>query len=323
MRVALLTTAALAAISCGHAFAPSHRQLKTRSMALNSAIAAQLPDPYKNLPWNTEREEQRKQRRLTIENASLFRELGLPEDATYEDVAAKTKHLIELTNELPKNEGIKKKIKIEIARDKIYQIRLNERIAGVREEQEDAARVSKLEEEGIEGLQAMTTDSVDDIIKPKKKLRIPIVTPLAEYFQSIIKPPDEQYRNRNLLIWGGSTLFCLLLPSMTEGFARMNWLPAGGMMGYRGMPVPETGGGYNPFRGRRNKAHQIQAVGIAIFAWVFAKGVAETVVMKVPAMAASRSAEWFKFAIVQAMMGTLVMYIQTYKEDQVGKDLMV
>lgn len=67
-------------------------------------------------------------------------------------MASKTKHLISLTEDLPKNEGIKKKIKIEIARDKIYQIRLNERIAGVRTEQEDAARVQKLEDEGLDGL---------------------------------------------------------------------------------------------------------------------------------------------------------------------------
>ena len=156
--VALLsTTAALAAIiPTSHAFAPpsSHRQSKSRSLALNSAIAAvpSIPNPYKNLPWVTEREERRKQHRLTRENAALFRELGLPEDATYEDVAAKTKRLIALTEELPKNEGIKKKIKIEIARDKIYQIRLNERIAGVRTEQEDAARVQAWEEEGVDGV---------------------------------------------------------------------------------------------------------------------------------------------------------------------------
>lgn len=98
-------------------------------------------------------------------NAALFRELGLPEDATYEDVASRTKHLIELTHlaqggvdntdgasTTNKNTSIKQRIQIEIARDKIYQIRLNERISGVRAEQDDAARVSKLEESGIEGL---------------------------------------------------------------------------------------------------------------------------------------------------------------------------
>ena len=119
-----------------------------------------MPNPYEGLPWNIERQEKRKARRLSIDNAALFRELGLPEDATYEDVASRTEHLIELTHlavdnagsGAAKNEGIKRRIKIEIARDKIYQIRLNERISGVRAEQDDAARVSKLEESGIEGL---------------------------------------------------------------------------------------------------------------------------------------------------------------------------
>lgn len=328
MKVALLSTAVLATISGSIAFAPSPpQQSKTRSMALNSAISAvpsKVPNPYKNLPWNTEREEKRNQRRLTRENAALFRELGLPQDATYEDVASKTEHLISLTEDLPKNEGIKKKIKIEIARDKIYQIRLNERISGVRAEQEDAARVSKLEEEGIDGLIAMTSDSVDDIVKPKQKLRIPVITGLVEYFQSIIKAPDEKWRNRQIVIWGLSTLVCLINPPLTEGFARVNWMPAGGMMGYRGMPGNEDlGSGYNPFRGKRNKKHQVQAMGIAIAAWVLAKSLGETVVAKVPAMAASRSAEWFKFAIVQATLGSLTSFIQTYKEGEDGPELMI
>ncbi|KAL3766032.1 hypothetical protein ACHAWU_002747 [Discostella pseudostelligera] len=330
MKIILLSTAALAATSC-YAFAPSHlshhQPKATRSLALNSAISAvpsKLPNPYQNLPWVTEREEKRKQRRLTLDNAALFRELGLPEDATYEDVEAKTKFLISLTEGLPKNEGIKKRIKIEIARDKIYQIRLNERITGVRQEQEDAARVTKLEEEGTDGLVAMTTDNIDAIIKPKEKMRIPVVSGLVEYFQSIIVPPDEAWRKRQLIIWGASTLLCLIVPTLTEGFARVNWLPAGGMMGYRGMPgMGEDADGFNPYRGKRNKKHQLQAMMIAVFGWVMARSVAETVVSKIPAMAASRSAEWFRFAIVQASLGTLVSYIQTYKEGEDNPELMI
>ena len=174
MKVSILSAIAMAVVAsstftCCRAFAPpapghhrrspGRRQSGYRSLALNSAISARagpglpkLPNPYEGLPWNAEREERRKQRRLAIANAALFRELGLPEDATYEDVAARTKHLIDLAADLPKNEGIKRRIKIEIARDKIYQIRLNERISGVRAEQEDAARVSKLEEAGVDGL---------------------------------------------------------------------------------------------------------------------------------------------------------------------------
>jgi hypothetical protein len=56
------------------------------------------------------------------------------------------------TGSMSKIESIKRRIKIEIARDMIHRIRLNERISGVRAEKDDAARVSKLEESGIEGL---------------------------------------------------------------------------------------------------------------------------------------------------------------------------
>jgi hypothetical protein len=290
------------------------------SQALNSAISAlpSLPNPYKNLPWITEREQQREQRRLTNANAALFRELGLPEDATYEDVAAKTDHLIELAAG-----DIKKKIRVEIARDKIYMIRLNERITGVRRENDDAYIASKWEEKGREGLVELT-DSVDDIIKPKAAFKIPVISGLIEYFQSIYKPPDENWTKRQAVIWGASTLVCLISPPLTENFARLNWLAAGGMMGYRGMPGMENReAGYNPFRGKRNKKHQVQAMGIAIMLWVVAKGMAESVVMKFPALAASRSCEWFKFAIVQGALGLATAFIQTYKEGEDSGELMI
>lgn len=166
-------------------------------------------------------------------------------------------------------------------------------------------------------------DSVDDIVKPKQKLRIPIISNLADYAMSIYTPPDAEWRKRCIVIWGASTLLCLINPPMTEGFARLNWLPAGGLMGYRGMPGnEERGQGYNPFRGKRNKKHQIQAMGIAIFAWIMARTLAENVVARVPAMAVSRSAEWFRFAIVQGALGTLCSYVQTYKEGEDSPELM-
>lgn len=322
-----LAAAALASAALGGAFAPSPLRPRTTSRPL-TARAAALPaivaDPYRNLPWNVARREAREARRLTYDNAALFRELGLPEDATYEDVAAMTEHLIGLTAGLPKNEALKKKIKIEIARDKIYQIRLNERISGVRQEQEDAARVSKLEDEGIDGLIAMTTTSADDILKPKAKLRIPLFSNLFEWFQSIYTPPDEAWRKRCITVWGLATLACLALPPLVENFSPMQWLPAGGMIGFRGMPVPEGGeGGFNPYRGKRNKKHNLQAIAIAIPAWVLARSVSHWAVAHVPFMAASKSADWFRFAIVQGLLCTLVMYTQTYKEGEEGGDLMI
>ncbi|EJK66174.1 hypothetical protein THAOC_12922 [Thalassiosira oceanica] len=328
------TAAALASVSCGSAFAPSRTHQSspasvTRGTPLSSSAIAAVPkmsNPYKNLPWNTDREEAREIRRLTLENAALFRELGLPEDATYEDVDTVTKQLIALTEDpsLPKNEGLKRKIKIEIARDKIYQIRLNERITGVRDGAgEKAEAADKWDEGGLLALQELG-DSVDDIIKPKKKLRIPIISGLIEYSQSIYQPPDDQWKNRQITIWGLSTLFCLLVPTLTEGFFRLNWLPAGGIMGYRGMPgMEDVGSGYNPFRGKRNKKHQVQAIMISLFLWTVGRGLAYTFVSRIPAMATSRSEQWFRFALVQGMLGTACSFLQTYKGDEGNPELMI
>mmetsp|Transcript_12527 Transcript_12527/g.25651 ORF Transcript_12527/g.25651 Transcript_12527/m.25651 type:complete len:179 (+) Transcript_12527:860-1396(+) len=165
---------------------------------------------------------------------------------------------------------------------------------------------------------------VSDIIKPKKE-RVPITQrlPLVPYFLSIIKPPDAAWQKRQITIWSLSTLLCLFLPSLTESALRINWLPAGGMMGYRGMNIESGDGGFNPYRGRRNKIHQVKAMGIAIMIWLAARGVAESVVSRVPAMAMSRSAEFFKLCIVQAALGFSTMWIQTYKDGEDTPDLMI
>ena len=144
----------------------------------------------------------------------------------------------------------------------------------------------------------MTSDSVDDIVKLKKALWIPVISPLAEYMQSVIVAPNTKRRNRQLAVW--EILVYLVVPTLMDGFARVNWLPAKVyVMGYHSMPgMEDTRDRYNPFRGKRNKKHQIQAIGIAVFAWILAKSVSKKAVMKIPAMAVSRSMEWFKFVIV-------------------------
>ena len=231
----------------------------------------------------------------------MFRELGIPVTATYEEVKECTDRLIELY----KND-VKKRIQVEVARDKIYMIRLNESIESV-ESSKKSERMA----------------APEDDYEVAAPFRIPVLSGLVEYAQSIYKPPDDKWKNRQFIIWGLSTLFCLINPPMTESFARVNWLAAGGMMGYRGMPGMENKEpGYNPFRGRRNKAHQVQAMGVSIAIWVVAKWLAESVVMKVPAMVASRSCEWFKFAIVQGLLLLSCLNIQTYKGEG-GKDLMI
>jgi hypothetical protein len=91
-----------------------------------SLQAAPIPNPFRSLPWNVEREERRKAQKLRLERSALHRELGIAEDATYEEIVAATDALIARADG-----DIKRKIQIEVAKDKILQIRLNERLAGL------------------------------------------------------------------------------------------------------------------------------------------------------------------------------------------------
>lgn len=77
------------------------------------------------------------------ERNALHRQLGIAEDATYEDIVAATDSLIAKAGD-----DLKAKVKIEIAKDKILQIRLNERLAGLNTATKDARAQSRFEQEG-------------------------------------------------------------------------------------------------------------------------------------------------------------------------------
>lgn len=291
--------------------------------ALPASLSSILPsfeNPYAKLPWKLQRIEERKTRKNTLDNAALYRDLGLPADASYENVRDKTAFLIA---EAEAAGDIKARIQVEIARDRIYQIRLNERELGLDVATIEAKRASSYDKRDFTSM----TDTVDDVIEKKVAVEERSI-PIISWLISCIKPPDEKYRNRQIAVWGGISLLCLINPPLVEGASKVQWLPAGGMMGYRGMGIEDMGGGggggrYNPFRGRRNKAHQLQAIALSLTVWILSKYLAQWAVDGVEVLKMSRSAEWFKFAIVQSIMGTMTAYIQTFKEDNQGKDLMV
>ena len=66
-----------------------------------------------------------------------------PEDATYEEIVAATDSLIAQAGT-----DLKAKVKIEIAKDQILQIRLNERLAGLATATKDARAQSRFEQQG-------------------------------------------------------------------------------------------------------------------------------------------------------------------------------
>lgn len=85
-------------------------------------------------------EKEREARRLQMERVLLHRELGVAEDATHFETVQATKRLIEAAGD-----DLKQKVKIEIARDKLMDIRLEERMAGVETGSRAATLRSSLE----------------------------------------------------------------------------------------------------------------------------------------------------------------------------------
>jgi hypothetical protein len=114
----------------------------TRVQAAKLALPVP-PNLFKKLPWNVAKEQQRLQRKMKLEQAALHRELGIAEDATYEEIVEATDALI-----LRAGSDIKRKIKIEVCKDKILQIRLNARLKGLVRASTDARAQSVFETEG-------------------------------------------------------------------------------------------------------------------------------------------------------------------------------
>jgi hypothetical protein len=140
----------LSSVVSGFAPTQTHSPL-SRHVANNSplyssslqAVATNAPNPFKSLPWNVEKEKRRKTRQLKLERSKLHRELGISEDATYEELVEATDNLIARAGD-----DLKRKIKIEVAKDKILQIRLNERLAGLAAASTEARAQSSYEVDG-------------------------------------------------------------------------------------------------------------------------------------------------------------------------------
>jgi hypothetical protein len=98
----------------------------------------------KQLPWVKQKEREREARRLKLERAQLYRQLGIAEDAQYEEIVAATDALIRAAGD-----NLKEKVKIEIAKDRILQIRLNERLTGLASSTSKEARAQSTYE--VEG----------------------------------------------------------------------------------------------------------------------------------------------------------------------------
>lgn len=129
--------------STASALSRSRSPLKSTQIFSTTQLPAAIPNPLKKLPWNVAKDRERQARKLKLERSQLHRELGIAEDATYEEIVEATDRLIARAGD-----DIKAKIKVEVAKDKILQIRLNERLAGLVAATADARAQSNFEYEG-------------------------------------------------------------------------------------------------------------------------------------------------------------------------------
>lgn len=145
--MALSTTATLSFAFTSSPLAgvrPTVSTSRSSSIRMAAAVSSNnSKNPLARLPWNAERERQKAARRLKQERNQLHRELGIAEDATYEEIVAATDALIAKAGN-----DLKQKVKVEIAKDKILQIRLNERLAGLATGTKDARAQSRFEQQG-------------------------------------------------------------------------------------------------------------------------------------------------------------------------------
>jgi len=217
------------------AFAPAQYQNQQRSLhtplqAAKLASLPKIPNPFQQLPWNVEKAQRSKERKLKLERSRLHRTLGIAEDATYEEINEATEKMIALADG-----DLKRKIQIEVTKDKILQIRLNERLAGLMSDivTKDAKAQSGFENTGNK----LEEELAEARANEKKEWNAPAWT------QGLIVKPDQKQISGQVRLWGIVTLMGLALPPFITYSNRFTWLICIAQLSFRGMSSSETGGG--------------------------------------------------------------------------------
>merc|ERR1712176_573598 len=207
----------------------------------------------------------------------------------------------EATNALITRAGsdVKARVKIEMAKDRILQIRLNERLAGLAEVSKDARAQSTYEVEGVDE---------DEVPKAEKEWNAPAWT------KGLVVKPDEAHLKRQLKVWGLITLLGLSLPPVQEYLGRFTWLFCVAQLTFRGLPQEqmESGGmGYTFNQAGGGGGHRKVAFGLGILTgmvgYVIAYGL-------MPAWARGR--RWtgsLAFTIMNSVYLLASLYLQPYK----------
>jgi len=206
------------------------RSLQTPLAATKLASLPSIPNPFQQLPWNVDKARKSKERKLKLERSQLHRELGIAEDATYEEINEATERMIARADG-----DLKRKIQIEVVKDKILQIRLNERLAGLMSDivTKDAKAQSGFEASGNDLEDALAQEQESK----KKEWNAPAWT------KGLIVKPDRKQIDGQVRLWGALSLIGLALPPFISYSNRFTWLVCIAQLSFRGMPRDQVSGG--------------------------------------------------------------------------------
>lgn len=249
---------------------------------------AKIPNLLQKLPWVIEKESQREKNRLRYEASKLYRELGVAEDANYEDICQAAKNL-----EMRYEGDIKAQIKVGIAKDKIQQIRLSQRTAGMFLEASDAKAEEWLEKSAkASGKPVRNSEDKPDGI-------------FGGYI-SIVKP-NAAWRQRVLVLYSIISGIGWVFQGMAGPLSLSNWLWTAGLLSLRGRK--EEG----PIRmGRRRMMDKKQVVAFPLGFLIFVVGysLGNFVTSVVPTLTGNKIEKPLQCLILCMFSGISVMYIQ-------------
>eukprot|EP00547_Thalassionema_nitzschioides_P001321 CAMPEP_0194199566 /NCGR_PEP_ID=MMETSP0156-20130528/541_1 /TAXON_ID=33649 /ORGANISM="Thalassionema nitzschioides, Strain L26-B" /LENGTH=323 /DNA_ID=CAMNT_0038924483 /DNA_START=161 /DNA_END=1132 /DNA_ORIENTATION=+ len=259
--------------------------------------------PYDNLmamlPWNARRLEDRKARKIRRDIAKLHREMGIPEDAPYEDLQAATDRLI-----MAAGQDIKKRLKVEKAKDEILHLRLSERMAGLASVTTEAKSQTTYERQGAA-----------EAKEEKRKSR-----PVPQWRDGIVVKPDEKWLKRTIAIWGTF----IIIPFLNGGggtpvLTIFQMVFLAGQLMWRGVPKEQQGGGnFRPRSGTIGFAHQKVTWLLSFGIFLTGKLLGYCLVPPPIAKSVKATALW-SWTLECGMFCAANLYLQPYKPEKYKK----
>jgi len=260
-------------------------------------MSLSIPNPLLALPWERARKKDREARRLKTESAKLHRELGIAEDATFEEITEATESM------LAKVEGdIKAKIRIEVAKDRIMQIRLNERLAGLTKLTTEAAAMSAAE--------AGTYNQDEDEAEDRKKQTFTAPPGIFSGVTAMIEKPSEEWRKKQVKSWGLLTMACLVLPPLASQIGYINWIIGGAQIMNRGVPEGDKFESMSKNAGKKKTTSFM----IALAIWFSTKLLFGFLSEIFPSLNVNKMATAMETVWGNACLCVATLYLKTYKE---------